>query len=150
MSAPTCLDSRTRRSWPACSLHTFHNYDIHHPTLSPLPSASGHIIMDGNPTERHSRSLDGTPDRHQAQTPPTTANDHLTYPSASTSEEAPPPPPATAQPKVLLKDRLYVGNLHPTVDEYVSRYSTPHFHFLTDYLSFLVISSLCLCLCLCL
>ncbi|KAI0251047.1 hypothetical protein BJV78DRAFT_1214050 [Lactifluus subvellereus] len=43
---------------------------------------------------------------------------HLTYPSleaeASTSTLLAPSPP----PRELLKNRLYVGNLHPTVDEY--------------------------------
>ncbi|KAI0684654.1 hypothetical protein BC835DRAFT_1292542 [Cytidiella melzeri] len=29
------------------------------------------------------------------------------------------PPRVVAQPRELLKDRLYVGNLHPTVDEYI-------------------------------
>lgn len=40
----------------------------------------------------------------------------LSYPVASTSQDiAPPAPP---QARRLLKDRLYVGNLAPTVDEY--------------------------------
>ncbi|EDQ99800.1 uncharacterized protein LACBIDRAFT_315151 [Laccaria bicolor S238N-H82] len=44
-------------------------------------------------------------------------NDHLSYPSdidpEPTSEQQQP-----QQPRQLLKDRLYIGNLHPTVDEY--------------------------------
>ncbi|EMD36389.1 hypothetical protein CERSUDRAFT_115394 [Gelatoporia subvermispora B] len=43
-------------------------------------------------------------------------NKHLSYPSSSAV--ATPSPPPSAQPRPLLKDRLYIGNLHPTVDEY--------------------------------
>ncbi|KAK2467933.1 hypothetical protein APHAL10511_000228 [Amanita phalloides] len=46
-----------------------------------------------------------------------TINEHLTFPSAST-DSAEPAPYAPPQPRVVLKDRLYVGNLHPSVDEY--------------------------------
>ncbi|PSR82092.1 hypothetical protein PHLCEN_2v6162 [Hermanssonia centrifuga] len=41
---------------------------------------------------------------------------HLSYPVPSTSSQ-PSPPPSTPN-RQLLRDRLYVGNLHPTVDEY--------------------------------
>jgi len=46
---------------------------------------------------------------------------HLTYPKADTSatELLAQVANAQPQPKVLVKERLYVGNLHPTVDEYV-------------------------------
>ena len=40
---------------------------------------------------------------------------HLSYPVASGSKELTPPP--APRPRQLLKDRLYVGNLAPTVDE---------------------------------
>jgi hypothetical protein len=51
--------------------------------------------------------------------PPTTALDiHLSYP-APADPTIPERPQQTEQPKKLLKDRLYVGNLHPSVDEYV-------------------------------
>lgn len=46
------------------------------------------------------------------------ASSHLSYPASqsdpSTSTSLPQPPPQ----RELLKNRLYVGNLHPTVDEY--------------------------------
>ncbi len=42
----------------------------------------------------------------------------LSYPDSSSIPEDL-PLPAPAQPRKLLKDRLYVGNLHPTVDESV-------------------------------
>jgi RNA recognition motif-containing protein len=42
------------------------------------------------------------------------SNHHLSYPAPSTR-----PPTPTPEPRQLLKDRLYVGNLHPTVDECV-------------------------------
>jgi RNA recognition motif-containing protein len=46
-----------------------------------------------------------------------TPNEHLTFPSPSIdSSEL--PPSAPPQPRGFLKDRLYVGNLHPSVDEY--------------------------------
>ncbi|KAF9465854.1 hypothetical protein BDZ94DRAFT_270812 [Collybia nuda] len=52
-------------------------------------------------------------------TPPhsPSANEHLSFPT--TLEEHGPEPPAASrqQPRQLLKDRLYIGNLHPTVDE---------------------------------
>ncbi|OCH93219.1 hypothetical protein OBBRIDRAFT_802098 [Obba rivulosa] len=44
-------------------------------------------------------------------------NSHLSYPSPSSAVPTPSPPPS-AQPRPLLKDRLYIGNLHSTVDEY--------------------------------
>ncbi|PIL27421.1 hypothetical protein GSI_10569 [Ganoderma sinense ZZ0214-1] len=59
------------------------------------------------------------------RTPPRTASlsaaleDHLSYPAAS--EPIAPPTSSSssvAQLRPLLKDRLYVGNLHPSVDEY--------------------------------
>ncbi|TFK47336.1 RNA-binding domain-containing protein [Heliocybe sulcata] len=40
---------------------------------------------------------------------------HLSYPAEQSTSAAPKP---TAQPRQVLKDRLYVGNLHPTVDEH--------------------------------
>ncbi|KAJ6588839.1 hypothetical protein B0H19DRAFT_1101409 [Mycena capillaripes] len=46
-------------------------------------------------------------------------DDHLSYPTFS--DEALPEPStskAPAQPRQTLQDRLYIGNLHPTVDEY--------------------------------
>lgn len=49
------------------------------------------------------------------------ASQHLTYPSSSST---PPPTLPASEPIVstpkheVLSDRLYVGNLHPTVDEY--------------------------------
>jgi len=47
------------------------------------------------------------------------SSSHLSYPSIE-----PEPSPSTSldpphPPRELLKNRLYVGNLHPTVDEYV-------------------------------
>ena len=42
------------------------------------------------------------------------AETHLSYPVASCSKDPPPPVPQTRK---LLKDRLYVGNLAPSVDE---------------------------------
>ncbi|KAH8096765.1 hypothetical protein BXZ70DRAFT_944389 [Cristinia sonorae] len=55
----------------------------------------------------------------QSPPPTTTAIDHLSYPASSSSSSDPPPfPPTISKQKQLLKDRLYVGNLHPTVDEY--------------------------------
>lgn len=47
----------------------------------------------------------------------TAPNEHLTFPSVLDDT----PEPAVREPPQLrsvLKDRLYVGNLHPTVDEY--------------------------------
>ncbi|CAL1702437.1 unnamed protein product [Somion occarium] len=46
--------------------------------------------------------------------PASTSSSLLSYPAPSSDEPALP----TAQPRSLLKDRLYVGNLHPSVDEY--------------------------------
>lgn len=46
---------------------------------------------------------------------------HLTYPTYIPDEDPDTPQPQhqPQQPKQLLKDRLYVGNLHTSVDEYV-------------------------------
>lgn len=41
---------------------------------------------------------------------------HLSYPVASSSKD--PTPPPVPQARQVLRDRLYVGNLAPTVDEY--------------------------------
>lgn len=43
------------------------------------------------------------------------SNQLITYPAEDPPSPSP-PPQMPAQPQ-LLKDRLYVGNLHPTVDE---------------------------------
>lgn len=40
---------------------------------------------------------------------------YLTNPTPKPKLATPPPPP----PPTIRKDRLYIGNLHPTVDEYV-------------------------------
>ncbi|KAI0090622.1 hypothetical protein BDY19DRAFT_886908 [Irpex rosettiformis] len=53
-------------------------------------------------------------DQTQEDTPKET---HLSFPEPSSSRRVTPPP--VVQPRKLLKDRLYVGNLHPSVDEYV-------------------------------
>ncbi|KAH9945509.1 RNA-binding domain-containing protein [Amylocystis lapponica] len=45
-----------------------------------------------------------------------TMNSHLSYPAPTADLQ--PPPPTSAQPRQLLQERLYVGNLHPSVDEY--------------------------------
>jgi hypothetical protein len=52
---------------------------------------------------------------------PTSQLSHLTYPEADTSatELLAQVANAQPQPKIQVKERLYVGNLHPTVDEYV-------------------------------
>lgn len=55
----------------------------------------------------------------------------LSYPAASSSTENP-PPSVPVQPRQLLKDRLYVGNLHPTVDELVSAQPSPFCSTLMD------------------
>ena len=60
-----------------------------------------------------------TPSCSPSSTVPTPSfKDHLSYPSVidpePTSEQQQP-----QQPRQLLKDRLYIGNLHPTVDESV-------------------------------
>ncbi|OBZ78290.1 putative RNA-binding protein 18 [Grifola frondosa] len=52
----------------------------------------------------------------QAAASTSLANEHLSYPSASAP--AAQTPPASTKPRPLLQDRLYVGNLHPSVDEY--------------------------------
>ncbi|KAM5531147.1 hypothetical protein V8D89_015168 [Ganoderma adspersum] len=60
-----------------------------------------------------------------ARTPPSIAplsaifEDHLSYPVESGPTAQPASSPSSAaQVRPLLKDRLYVGNLHPSVDEY--------------------------------
>ncbi|KAI0795094.1 hypothetical protein C8Q75DRAFT_526964 [Abortiporus biennis] len=58
-------------------------------------------------------------DSHQSPKSVVSETTHLSFPSAATvSTSDTHPPPSTSQPRQLLKDRLYVGNLHPTVDEY--------------------------------
>lgn len=57
-------------------------------------------------------------DPADSTTTPATFNEHLTFPFAGSDivESLNHTPP---QPRLVLKDRLYVGNLHPTVDECV-------------------------------
>lgn len=43
---------------------------------------------------------------------------HLTFPNQHEAALALPTPVETTQPRPLSKNRLYIGNLHPTVDEY--------------------------------
>lgn len=49
---------------------------------------------------------------------PSTSSFLLSYPSLTSKEESPAPQPEPVE-RTLSKNRLYVGNLHPTVDEYV-------------------------------
>lgn len=44
--------------------------------------------------------------------------DHLSYPAPSVAALAPEPKTQSEKPRKLLSDRLYIGNLHPTADEY--------------------------------
>ncbi|KDQ09307.1 hypothetical protein BOTBODRAFT_77298, partial [Botryobasidium botryosum FD-172 SS1] len=46
------------------------------------------------------------------------ASSHLSYPSQAPAPDPAPPRPPANSPATILKDRLYVGNLHPSVDEY--------------------------------
>ena len=48
-----------------------------------------------------------------------TSSSLLSYPVQATKEESPIPQPVQVE-KTVVKNRLYVGNLHPSVDEYVS------------------------------
>lgn len=59
------------------------------------------------------------------------ADTHLSYPVASGSQD--PAPPPVPQSRQLLKDRLFVGNLSPTVDESVPLNSSRCSHRLNDY-----------------
>ncbi|KAF8347472.1 hypothetical protein F5887DRAFT_956053 [Amanita rubescens] len=56
-------------------------------------------------------------DPADSDTTPATFNEHLTFPFAG-SDIAESLNYIPLQPRLVLKDRLYVGNLHPTVDEY--------------------------------
>lgn len=49
-------------------------------------------------------------------------NVHLSYPTFDEPRQS--SPPVLNQARSVLKDRLYVGNLHPSVDEYVALLST--------------------------
>lgn len=68
-----------------------------------------------------------TQPRTMSSTPPP-LNPHLSYPSIDSAAAGPSSLPATAPAnpaaRPLLKDRLYVGNLHPTVDECVFVHSS--------------------------
>lgn len=58
----------------------------------------------------------------KVQTQTHTVDDHLFYPSVEDKDLVleRSKSPVEEQPRQILKDRLYVGNLHPTVDECVS------------------------------
>lgn len=66
-------------------------------------------------------SSSGAPPKPTNITTPKSPNNFLSFPSSSQIEETEPRPkdPQGKQKKQLLKDRLYVGNLHPTVNECV-------------------------------
>lgn len=53
----------------------------------------------------------------------TDASQHLSYPKAPSTPPPtlPVPAPVASSKSQVLNDRLYVGNLHPTVDEYADR-----------------------------
>ncbi|KIJ34869.1 hypothetical protein M422DRAFT_23696 [Sphaerobolus stellatus SS14] len=54
-----------------------------------------------------------------SESPAATSSTYISYPSASEQSEYVAGPPSTSSvAPTLLKDRLYVGNLHPTIDEY--------------------------------
>ncbi|KAG6816977.1 hypothetical protein H0H87_001292 [Tephrocybe sp. NHM501043] len=52
------------------------------------------------------------------ETDDATADDHLSYPSTFSESPAESSTARSQLERQLLKDRLYIGNLHPTVDEY--------------------------------
>ncbi|RDB26809.1 putative RNA-binding protein 18 [Hypsizygus marmoreus] len=49
---------------------------------------------------------------------PASPNEHLSFPSTAPESQAESSTTPAAQSRQLLKDRLYIGNLHPSVDEY--------------------------------
>ncbi|KAJ8454645.1 hypothetical protein ONZ51_g12911 [Trametes cubensis] len=53
-----------------------------------------------------------------ASTPNAALNELLSYPAPSELSVPLASSSSSARPRTILKDRLYVGNLHPTVDEY--------------------------------
>jgi len=54
----------------------------------------------------------------------TIVDEHLHFPVINTEDPVPEDVRVSEQqPKQLLKDRLYIGNLHPTVDECVFWFS---------------------------
>jgi len=57
------------------------------------------------------------PTSSQTQSDAVDIDQHLSYPSfvEETGESS---TPTVQQPRQVLKDRLYIGNLHPTIDEY--------------------------------
>ena len=54
---------------------------------------------------------------------PSPPNEHLTFPKFQTSGDASTSKAATSLPPVrnVLNERLYIGNLHPSVDECVCK-----------------------------
>ncbi|KAF8234504.1 hypothetical protein L208DRAFT_1393891 [Tricholoma matsutake] len=52
-----------------------------------------------------------------SKSPSPSPNEHLSFP-ASSNEHAEQSSIQPQQSRQVLKDRLYIGNLHPTVDEY--------------------------------
>ena len=58
---------------------------------------------------------DGGPSKSPSPPAPS-LNEHLSFPSPEPDSSVP-----LSQPRQVLKDRLYVGNLHPSVDEYARR-----------------------------
>ena len=51
-----------------------------------------------------------------SKSPSPSLNEHLSFPSIEPPEQS--SPINHQQSRQVLKDRLYIGNLHPTVDEY--------------------------------
>ncbi|KAF9647644.1 hypothetical protein BDM02DRAFT_3245802 [Thelephora ganbajun] len=58
------------------------------------------------------------PDPGPSATPSSSANPHLSFPSEEPESQTQSKSSTVFAPKQLLPDRLYVGNLHPSVDEF--------------------------------
>jgi RNA recognition motif-containing protein len=78
-----------------------------------------------DPPQPTSQSQGSSPSPHTPSTSISTSNTpFLSFPSSTsgqnleTAGRGKEPPTQDKEKKKLLKDRLYIGNLHPTVDEY--------------------------------
>jgi hypothetical protein len=61
---------------------------------------------------------------------------HLSFPTPDIPDDAVPSTSSSHRSPMLLKDRLYVGNLHPTIDELVNSFFNKcitHFNLDTRY-----------------
>jgi hypothetical protein len=81
--------------------------------------SSGPTGRDTRVTPQHLNMATTNSNASKSRSPSPSPNEHLSFPVIP-AESDQQPSVLPQHPRQVLKDRLYIGNLHPSVDEYVT------------------------------